>query len=183
MAYCRGAMPDMGQLSLTLLRLGFLGLLWALVLSAVAVLRADVYGTRIVARGRGLSSRARSGPPATVVAPSRVSTNVKAGSRSKTPQEVPLHLAVVAGAMEGTTIPLAAAPVTIGRAPTSTLVIDDDFCSARHARLYRDGDAWWIEDLGSTNGTFLDDARLYDPVEATPGMRIRIGATEMEVRA
>jgi hypothetical protein len=172
----------MGQLSLTLLRLGFLGLLWAMVLTAVAVLRADIYGTRVIARGKGLSARSRSGPSPTVVAPSRVSTHVKPGTRSRT-QESPTHLAIVGGPLEGTTIPLATAPVSIGRAATATIVIDDDYCSARHARLYRDGDAWWIEDLGSTNGTFLDDARLYDPVEAKLGMRIRVGSTEMEVRA
>ncbi len=172
----------MGQLSLTLLRLGFLCLLWALVLAAVAVLRADIYGTRVVARGRGLSARTWGGPRATVVAPSRMSTKIKVGARGKAYEAPLLHLTVVAGPLEGTTIPLGEAPVTIGRAPTSTLVVDDDFCSARHARLYRDGDAWWVEDLGSTNGTFLGDARLYDPVEVTPGMRVRIGATELEVR-
>jgi hypothetical protein len=172
----------MGQLSLTLLRLGFLGLLWAFVLTAVAVLRADIYGTRVIARGRGLTRRSRSGTPRTAITPTRVRMNVRTGAREKVAEASSLHLAIIAGPLEGTTIPLGVAPVTIGRAPTSTLVVDDDFCSARHARLYREADVWWVEDLGSTNGTFLDDARLYDPVEVKPGARLRFGATILEVR-
>lgn len=182
MAFLSKATPEMSQLSLTLARLGFLVLLWTLVVMAIAVLRADIYGTRVIRRGRGLFP----GSPAhtrTTISPARSSTGVKAaGGRSRTKGEPRLHLAVTQGPLEGTSIPLGEAPVTIGRAPTSTLVIDDDFCSARHARVYREGEAWWIEDLGSTNGTFIDDARLYDPVEARPGIRIRLGATELEVR-
>jgi len=170
----------MSQLSLTIVRLGFLVLLWSLVLMAVAVLRADIYGTRIIRRGRGLSSIGRT--RGRTDAPTRQSTGVKgSGPRAKPPGRK-LLLTVTEGPLEGTTIPLGEAPVTIGRAPTSTLVIDDDYCSARHARVYREGESWWIEDLGSTNGTYIEDARVYDPVEATPGTRIRLGATEVEVR-
>jgi len=170
----------MSQLSLTLARLGFLVLLWSLVLMAVAVLRADIYGTRVIQRGRGLASIGRTQVrPGT---PARKSTGVK-GSRARAkPAGRKLLLTVTAGPLEGTTIPLGEAPVTIGRAPTSTLVIDDDYCSARHARVYREGESWWIEDLGSTNGTYIEDARVYDPVEASPGTTIRLGATELEVR-
>ncbi len=174
---------DMSQLSLTLARLGFLVLLWSLVLMAVAVLRADIYGTRVTRRGRGLVPRGRDRDK-TMVAPTRKSTGVKsAGGHVAEEGKRRLHLAVTQGPLEGTTIPLGEAPVTIGRAPTSTIVIDDDYCSARHARVYREGKAWWIEDLGSTNGTFIDGARLYDPIEAEPGLRISLGATEVEVRA
>ncbi|MBN2176305.1 MAG: FHA domain-containing protein [Demequinaceae bacterium] len=170
----------MSQLSLALVRLGFLILLWSLVLMAIAVLRADIYGTRVTRRGRGLApgNHERKG---TAVAPSRLSTGIK-GAKASAAAPRQLHLAVTEGPLEGTAIPLGESPISIGRAPTSTLVIDDDYCSARHARVYREGDTWWIEDLGSTNGTFIDDARLYDPIEAKPGIRIRLGATELEVR-
>lgn len=169
----------MSQLSLTLARLGFLVLLWTLVILTIAVLRADIYGTHVIRRGRGLTPANRT---ATSAAPSRRATGVKrpgakTGSGGRT-----LHLAVTEGPLEGMALPLGEAPITIGRAPISSLVIDDDFCSARHARVYREGDTWWIEDLGSTNGTFVDDARLYDPIEAKPGTRIRIGSTALEVR-
>jgi len=168
----------MSQLSLTLARLGFLVLLWSLVLASVAVLRADIYGTRVIRRGRGLLPAREA---TTTAGPTRKSTGLRGDAR-KAAAKARLHLVVVEGPLEGTSIPLGEAPVTIGRAPTSTLVIDDDYCSARHARVYRDGEGWWIEDLGSTNGTFIDDARLFDPIEAQPGIRIRIGATELEVR-
>lgn len=170
----------MGQLSLTLLRLGFLVLLWALVLGAVAVLRADIYGTRVIPRGRGLTRLVRTAVPQTGAVLPRSSTGVlttrtKAGA-------VRRSIVVVEGPLTGTSIPLGDAPVTIGRSPTSTLVIDDDYCSARHARIYHDGGRWWVEDLASTNGTFVGDARLYDPIELVPGTRVRMGATEIESR-
>ena len=51
--------------------------------------------------------------------------------------------------------PLGSAPITIGRAPDSTLVIDDEYASARHARLFQHEGQWVAEDLGSTNGTWI----------------------------
>jgi hypothetical protein len=171
----------MGQLSLTLLRLGFLVLLWVFVLMVVAVLRADIYGTRVVARGRGLADRRAF--PTTTVAPARVSVNSKrAAPPDRPPSSLSHSLVVTDGPLVGTTIPLDGADVSIGRDPTSTLVVDDDFCSARHARVYLEDGEWWIEDLGSTNGTFLDDSRLFEPAQARPGTRIRLGSTELEVR-
>lgn len=161
----------MSQLSLTLLRLGFLALLWTLVLSAIAVLRADIYGTRVLRRGRGLTPRKIQ--PKTTAAPTRSATGVKAR---------PLHLAIIAGPLKGTTIPLGSAAVTIGRAPTATVVLEDDYCSSRHAQVYREGDTWMLEDLGSTNGTFLRDARVEDAVPLEVGDLIRLGATTIEMR-
>lgn len=168
----------MSQLSLTLLRLGFLALLWALVLTAVAVLRADIYGTRVFTRGRGrTNTRAatRSAPPAR--ATTGVAPTATPGSGVGKPR-----LAVVAGPLKGTTIPLESAAVVIGRSPRATLVIEDDYCSARHVRVFLEGDVWMVEDLGSTNGTFLDDAKLTEPNEFEVGSRIRLGATAIEMR-
>lgn len=155
---------------MTLLRLGFLALLWTLVLSAIAVLRADIYGTRILARGRGLT---RSVLPK-AVAPRRRGTGVSAPKDKR-------RLAVTAGPLLGTSIPLGAAPVTIGRAPTSTIVLEDDYCSAKHARIYAEHGTWMIEDLGSTNGTYVEDELLDDPIELLLGAVIRLGATEIEL--
>ncbi len=160
----------MSQLSLTLLRLGFLVLLWALVLFAIGVLRADIYGTRILTRGRGLTRKA----PPKPVKPKRQSTGITAPAPTS-------KLAIVAGPLRGTTVPLASAPVSIGRAPTSTIVLEDDYCSAKHARVYSDSGRWMIEDLGSTNGTYVDDALLDDPIELKQGAVIRLGATEIKM--
>lgn len=172
----------MGQLSITLLRLGFLVLLWALVLSAIAVLRADLYGTRVTARGRGRQARGQADARAEKTAtPSRSATGIKTGSIS-TKDPSAGHLAVTAGPLKGTTIPLGTAPVLVGRASTCTLVIDDDYCSAKHCRVYVDGDRWMVEDLGSTNGTFLGNQKVTDPVPFQEGDVIRIGATALELR-
>jgi hypothetical protein len=110
-------MNDVSQLSLTLLRLGFLALLWGLVLTAIAVLRADIYGTRVFTRGRGrTNTRALRTQSA---APSRASTGVR--SLPRAPSDRKLRLVVVAGPLTGTSIPLDEATVTIGRSPRATL--------------------------------------------------------------
>jgi len=173
----------MSQISITLLRTGFLVLLWALVLAAIGVLRSDLYGTRVTSRGRGLKARPRPDARAEkLAAPSRSATGVRAGAIS-TREPTSAHLAVTSGPLKGTTIPLGSAPILIGRSPTCTLVIDDDYCSSKHCRIYPDGSAWFVEDLGSTNGTFLGNQRVEDPVPFRQGERVRIGATTLELRA
>lgn len=172
----------MSQLSITLLRMGFLVLLWVLVLSAIAVLRADLYGTRITARGRGRESRQQADARAEKTAsPSRAATGIRTGSIS-TREPAAGHVAVTAGPLKGTTIPLGTAPVLVGRASTCTLVIEDDYCSAKHCRVYPDRDRWMVEDLGSTNGTYLGNQRVTDPVPFREGDVIRIGSTALELR-
>ena len=92
------------------------------------------------------------------------------------------QLVVTAGQLAGTRITLGEAQITIGRAEDSTLVITDDYASARHARLVpRDGQ-WFVEDLGSTNGTYLDRAKVTGPTPVPLGVPIRIGRTSLELR-
>ncbi|WP_284285234.1 FHA domain-containing protein [Arsenicicoccus piscis] len=70
----------------------------------------------------------------------------------------------------------------IGRNPECTLILEDDFASGRHARIVYDDGQWTIEDLGSTNGTYLDDFRLTAPAPLEPDSRLRIGRTVLEPR-
>ncbi len=173
----------MSEISITLLRFGFLILLWALVLAAIGVLRADLYGTRVTSRGKGRHARTR--PDARTnktAAPSRAGTGVRAGAIN-THASTAGHLAVTSGPLKGTVIPLGSAPVLIGRSPTCTLVIDDDYCSAKHCRVYPEGDSWRVEDLGSTNGTYLDNQRVGDPMPFKRGDHLRLGATTLELRS
>ncbi len=160
----------MSELTLTLLRLGFLAVLWLLVLSVVAVLRRDLFASARTAHR-----------PATAGAPAPVQ---RGGGRPPAPQEQPLptQLVVTAGSLKGTTIPLGQAPILLGRAPESTLVLDDDYASGRHARLSLRHGVWMVEDLGSTNGTFLGRNRVQDPVPIAPGAQVRIGRTVLELR-
>ncbi len=153
----------MSELTVTLLRLGYLVLLWAFVLSAIGVLRRDLYGTRITSRRQPRAAAPAAGPataPAAAPAPER--------GRGRT--SGPTRLVVTEGPLRGTTLPLGSSAVLIGRAPSCTLVLDDDYSSSRHARVYPEGGQWLVEDMGSTNGTFLDDQKVTAavPVRGAP---------------
>jgi hypothetical protein len=164
----------MSELTLTLLRLGFLTLLWVLVVAIVAVLRRDLYGTRITRRatvGFGARPPARPGPvPPAGRAP------------ESPPRDTPRTLVVTEGSLQGTTLALGQATILIGRAPECTLVLEDDYASNRHARFVLHQGAWLVEDLGSTNGTFLGRSRVEAPVPVEPGVPVRIGRTVLELR-
>jgi pSer/pThr/pTyr-binding forkhead associated (FHA) protein len=73
-------------------------------------------------------------------------------------------------------------PLTIGRSAESGLVIRDEYTSTHHARLMLWGDDWMIQDLDSTNGTFLDGNRVSIPVPVPPNTPVRIGTTSFELR-
>ncbi|MDP9815014.1 hypothetical protein J3R04_000984 [Spirilliplanes yamanashiensis] len=155
---------------MTVARFGFLILLWIFVFTVVGVIRRDLFAgtrsSRIVAAPRGVGGAAPAGRPV---------AKVKRGKAAR-------QLVVTAGQLAGTRITLGEAHITIGRAEDSTLVITDDYASARHARLVpRDGQ-WFLEDLGSTNGTYLDRAKVSAPTPVPLGVPIRIGRTSLELR-
>ncbi|WP_449374751.1 FHA domain-containing protein FhaB/FipA [Arthrobacter psychrolactophilus] len=70
------------------------------------------------------------------------------------------QLVVTEGPLAGTTLELSGTPILLGRAQDATLVLEDDYASGRHARLFPQGTRWFVEDLGSTNGTFLGGSAL-----------------------
>ena|SRR5215203_2550522 len=161
----------MSELAVTLLRLGYLVLLWVFVISAIGVLRRDLYGTRIVPRRRA----ATAGGPV----PGEAGTAPSAdGHRDRGPT----RLVVTEGPLRGTTLPLTSSAILIGRAPSCTLVLDDDYSSSRHARLYPEAGQWFVEDLGSTNGTFLESTRVDSPLPIPPGARVKVGKSVLELQ-
>jgi pSer/pThr/pTyr-binding forkhead associated (FHA) protein len=161
----------MSELAVTLLRLGYLVLLWVFVLSAIGVLRRDLYGTRIVPRRR--AATAGSTPPGAEDA---------AAAPERRRDTGPTRLVVTEGPLRGTTLPLTSSAVLIGRAPSCTLVLDDDYSSSRHARLYPENGQWFVEDLGSTNGTFLGSQRVDHPLPVAPGAPVRVGKSVLELQ-
>ena len=161
----------MSELTLTLLRLGFLALLWLMVLSVVAVLRRDLFGTRVTRRNPVPAGQMAAAPP-----------RGRRDAPAPAAAPMPRTLVVTEGSLKGTIINLGQAPILIGRAPECTLVLEDDYASGRHARLSLQHGTWMVEDLGSTNGTFLGRNRLEQPTPVEPGGTVRIGRTVMELR-
>jgi pSer/pThr/pTyr-binding forkhead associated (FHA) protein len=157
---------------LFLLRAIVLVLLWAFVLAAIVSVRQDIFGTRKAAR------RPATPRPAPSPAP-RPAAAAPGGRRDRSE---PRRLVVTGGTLQGTTVPLAGVPITIGRADDSTLVLTDDYVSTRHARLVPRAEQWVLEDLGSTNGTYLGRQRVTDPVPVPLGAQIRVGKTVLELR-
>lgn len=70
----------------------------------------------------------------------------------------------------------------IGRAPNNDFVLDDDYVSSQHARIQKVEEGWLLQDLNSTNGTYVDGARIGAPVSIKSDMQIRIGKTTFELR-
>jgi pSer/pThr/pTyr-binding forkhead associated (FHA) protein len=166
----------MTALTLTLIRLGFLAVLWLFVIAAVGVVRTDLLGSsgstssrRQARKQRQRQARPRPPQPARPQRPPRQ-------------RSAPQQLLVTAGALAGTSLGLADQQITIGRANDATLVLNDDYASTRHARLFPQDGQWIVEDLGSTNGTYLDRQKVTQPTPVPVGVPIRIGKTVMELR-
>ena len=166
-------MSGMSELTLTIIRLGFLAVLWLFVLTAVSVMRSDLFGRRTATR----STRRRPAAPAP-----RADRAPKPAKPPKGRRGVPSSLVVTQGALSGTTVRLADQPVTLGRSQDSTIVLDDDYVSSRHARFFPREGQWLVEDMGSTNGTYLDRAKVTEPTPVKIGMPVRIGKTVVELR-
>ena len=83
---------------------------------------------------------------------------------------------------EGGEFPLNSAPVTVGRGGQNDLVLTgDEFASARHARIEMRGDGAWVQDLESTNGTFVNGARVAGAQRLDAGDVLRVGETDLRV--
>jgi pSer/pThr/pTyr-binding forkhead associated (FHA) protein len=170
------------ELVLLLVKIGYLTLLWAFVLLAVRAVRADLLDPVRRRRRDAVAGpppvHRPAGPRSSQPRPETPSPAFPGGSAAYTPT----MLVVTDGPRAGTVIPLTGEPITIGRAPDSTLVLDDDFVSGRHARLVPH-DGWWsVEDLGSTNGTFLERTKVTTPMPVHLGAKVRIGKTVLELR-
>ncbi|MDQ1513135.1 MAG: hypothetical protein QOC59_977 [Microbacteriaceae bacterium] len=178
----------MSELTLLVLRVAFLALLWIFVFAVVYALRSDLFGGRV----RRLPDEGPYPLPQSVPAPPAVqslpTTPVTPGAGITLPppvvaDEPPTRLVITSGVKAGLEIPLGSDPLTIGRASDAGLQIRDDYTSTHHARLLLWGSDWVVQDLDSTNGTFVDGQRIDTPTQVPVGVPVKVGATTFELRA
>lgn len=159
----------MSELAITALRFGLLALLWIFVFSVIS------------SQGKSLQ----------IARPARLTRRKEKKEAAESPVEaapaphraLPSKLVVTEGPLTGRTIDLGGQPLLIGRAQDAGLVLEDDYASGRHARLFPQGSRWFLEDLGSTNGTFVQGNQLTRTMPLDLGTSVRIGKTVMELKA
>src|SRR6476469_1721586 len=156
----------MSELTLFLIRVAYLAILWIFVLSAISVIRSDMFGARVPEAARGAEARKE-----------------KRGAQKAPPKRrgSPTHVIVTEGSNVGERAELDQAPILIGRGSDAAIRLDD-YVSTRHARIAASGDQWFVEDLGSTNGTYIGTVRITQPTTITLGTQVRIGKTILELR-
>jgi pSer/pThr/pTyr-binding forkhead associated (FHA) protein len=160
------------ELALFLVRIGFVAVLWIFILSLLSVIRADLYGRRVISR------------IAKKNAPSLAAGSVNELGLVEGDSFEPTQIAIITGRNAGSSLPIdGKKEILIGRAASSDLVIGDEFASSMHAKLVLVGEDWVLQDLNSTNGTFLDGKKVTTPATMRAGMNIRIGTTNFELRA
>lgn len=177
----------MSELTYTVIRFGLLLLLWAFVFSLAAVLRRDIYGIRISRRARGRRERRAAPAASAATAPSQAPDQApgQAADPAARPQRrrrLPTTVLVTDGQLAGTSLPLGRAGVLVGRGPECTLVVDDEFASSRHARIFPRAEGWFVEDQGSRNGTIVNGAPVTGAVPVESGAVIKVGRTTLELR-
>lgn len=182
-------MTPVSELTLLVLRFGFLLLLWAFVFVVVYTLRTDLFGQRVkrmpVDQSPGALFPTPAAPaPSSPTAPTAAVTapNAFRGTMAPEKSAQASRLVITSGSKEGQELPLGKEPLTIGRSSESGLIIRDDYTSTHHARLILWDDGWVIHDLDSTNGTFLDGARVTVPTPVPLNTPVRIGTTSFELR-
>ncbi len=176
----------MTELTFALLKYGFLILLWVFAWLAVRSLRKDIesFSPRPSRSRQRRKHRAHQASSATANAMAEPQRSNVSSPRPTASGNEPTLLVIIDGPLAGSSIPLNGEAITMGRSASNTVVLDDEFVSSHHARIYPDAASgqWVIEDLGSTNGTIVNDQRLNVPTILPPRMPVRIGATTFELR-
>ncbi|CCI83989.1 FHA domain-containing protein FhaB/FipA [Corynebacterium otitidis] len=156
----------MDSLVVTGFRIGLLVLLWLFVFLAVRAMRRD--STKAV----GSSGRSRSGRP------SRKQPRAAAQRRG----EPATRITIVEGPLAGSHMDISTIDeLVLGRSEDCDFVLGDDYASSRHARVFRRGNHWFVEDLDSRNGTHLSGARIDQPERVDVGQDIRVGRTTVRL--
>lgn len=173
----------MSELTLLAFRIAFLVALWVFVFFVVYAVRSDLFGDKVK---RLIPRSSKSSAEKSVFLTSAHTPLTRSAPTTSTSPAVAtgaLSLLITAGPKQGESLGLTTQPVSIGRSSDSSIVIRDDYTSTHHARLeYRAG-AWVLNDLGSTNGTFLAGSKINGPTEVPVNTPFTIGSTTFEIRA
>jgi hypothetical protein len=153
----------MSDLVVLALKVLFLALLWLFVLFTGNVIRTDMFGRKVTTDEMG--------EIAPVTAPPR---------KRRQDKRLPTRLKISKGNQVGLTLPLEGG-IKIGRSSDCQLILDDDYVSTRHAQISLGTDGYQIEDLGSTNGTYVNGERITSATPFTLTDTVRIGRTLMIV--
>ena len=160
----------MDEQLLTILKLCLLALLYLFFFRVLRAVWTEIKGPKLVAAGGS--------PAAAPAAPRRAAREAKRAQK----QAAPVQLAVVEPAdLRGRTYPLAE-ELTVGRAAGCQVTVDDTYASQIHARVFQRDGQLFVEDLGSTNGTFLGGTRVDGPTPVPPGGRVKIGTSVLELQ-
>ena len=154
----------MSPFVLSVLKYALVVLLYFFVYRAIRSVATDVSG-----RKRGGTTQMRAPAP---------SGTAKASRGGRAPTQVVVH----DGAGNKATPVKLKGPAEIGRGDRCAIRLQDTYVSQVHARLYPKDGAWYVEDLGSTNGTLLNDHRVQQPVEVHAGDVLKVGKTLLELR-
>src|SRR3954451_22456701 len=159
----------MQELTLVLIRFAYLAILWVFVLGAISVIRSDMFGARVDA-GAATSRREQK------------ASEKQARKPAKAPRGTPSKVVVVDGPSSGASAPLDNGPVLVGRGADAAIRLDDDYVSTRHARIGSSGGTFYVEDLGSTNGTYIGSQRITQATAIQLGSRVRAGQNTLELK-
>jgi pSer/pThr/pTyr-binding forkhead associated (FHA) protein len=153
----------MSEIALTVIKVLFLALLWLFILSAVSVIRSDLFGRTVPSSGQPDAQELESPPPPP--------------KRTKRPRGEPRVLVVTQGSQSG----LSDGVIMIGRGADCQIILDDDYVSTRHARVVSGENGIYVEDLGSTNGSYVNGQRITAPTTITMSDTVRIGRTILKL--
>jgi pSer/pThr/pTyr-binding forkhead associated (FHA) protein len=160
------------ELTLTLIQMGFLALLWVFAFAIASAIRADLFGVRPRQQpDRAAAPRAA----AAAAAPAKPAKPVKLH------RGAPTKVVVIEGADSGKQAALTGT-ITMGRGAANDIDLVDEYVSTRHARFIPHNGQWYVEDVGSTNGTYVAGARISRPTPVGAKSTVRLGRTVLELR-
>ena len=157
----------MSEIALLIIKVVFLALLWLFILSAVSVIRSDLFGKTVRASDQQQ--------------PQELETPAPPPKKAKRQRGQPRVFTISQGNQAGLSADLAGGVIMIGRSADCQLILDDDYVSTRHARVVGAPTGIYVEDLGSTNGTYVNGQRITAPTTITLSDTVRIGKTMLRL--